>query len=47
MNGRHIAGKFEMVEDFLDDLGVFNDRDDAHPTTTGTGKDIDVLNAFE
>jgi len=47
MNFRCLTGEFEMVEDFLDDLGIFYDGDDAHAATTRTGKDIDAVNAFE
>ena len=47
VNFRYLAGKFEMVEDLLDDLGVFNDRDDAYSTTARTFEDIDVVDAFE
>ena len=36
-----------MVEDFLDDLRVFDDRDDAYSTTAATFEDIDVVDAFE
>ena len=36
-----------MVEDFLDGLRVFDDRDDAHSTTAGTFEDVDVVDAFE
>ena len=46
MSFRCLTGAFEMVEDYLDELGIFDDGDDAHSTTTGTGKDIDVVNAF-
>ena len=47
MDFRDFTGQVKMVEDFLDGLRVFDDRDDAHSTTAGTFEDIDVVDAFE